>query len=125
MKYRKIIELSDRKIRKIVNDIVAPVRIKSINRNLEDSAVEVMVETDWETYDDEDNLVTYTDEEMITLTDPWSDEGITTDGHYSFSNDEIFRYHQFCMANGVCKLYLENNPYRSRRDSTPEEYKSE
>lgn len=110
IKYRKITELTYNEIKEIINDIFKPINIIGIFYN--DNSVSVAIETNWEYYDSDSNKkIILINEEDITLTDPFVSDGLATEFEYSFTYDEIIRYKKFCLAKGVCELYLTDNPY--------------
>lgn len=111
IKYQRIIDLDDKLITQIITDIIKPLEIMDIIRDEQMEEVNVYVKTEWESFDDNDEKVVNIYTECITLTDPFISDGIETDGNYSFYIEDIIMYKQFCIANGVCKPYLHNNPY--------------
>lgn len=111
IKYKKITDLSDGKIKKIINDIFNPLKINKIIKDVTRQEVVVLITREWVTENDDGADEVLELEDRIILTDPFIFEGIENNSiFFDLFQDDIDIYKCFCIANGVCE-YLKDNKY--------------
>lgn len=111
IKYKKITDLSDGKIKKIINDIFNPLKINKIIKDVTRQEVVVLITREWLTENDDGADEVLELEDRIILTDPFIFEGIKNNSiHFDIFADDDDIYKRFCIANGVCE-YLKENKY--------------
>lgn len=107
IRYKRITELESKLIEQIIKDIFGNVEIKNIIYDEERSEVRVWVTTRWHTA----TGAIIVKESKITLTDPFIFEGLENNDIFTeIYDDDMKKYKQFCLANGVCE-YLKGNKY--------------
>ena len=95
--YRRIVELTDKEIKALLNECVAPKKIKNIEHNEEDNEVSAIITTVWgEEKEEVEDKITLTEDEYIV------DWGIEP--------EDTLQYRQYLFALGVNPLSFEN-PY--------------
>lgn len=95
--YRRIVELTDKEIKALINECIAPIKIENIERNEKDNEVHAVITTIWGTEKEEI-------EDEITLTE---DEYMAD---WNIRPEDIWQYRQYLFAIGVNPLSFEN-PY--------------
>ena len=93
--YRRITELTDTEIKKMLNKLIAPKKIADIRRNEEENEIYATITTVWG-----DNKEEIEDEITLTETEYMVDWGIRP--------EDIWEYRQYLFALGVNPLTIDN-----------------
>lgn len=96
-RWRRIVELTDKEIKALLDEMIAPKRVFDIERNKEDNTVSATIVTEWgENHDEIEDVIDLFETEynvdfLITPEDQW-------------------KYRQYLFALGVNPLTIDN-PY--------------
>ena len=96
-KYRRIVELTDKEIKALLNECIAPKKIEDIERNEEDNEITAVITTVWgeEKEEIEDNITLTEDEYLVD---------------WDIRPEDTWQYRQYLLALGVNPLSYKN-PY--------------
>ncbi len=111
---RNFLGLTDDEVRQIVTDIFAPKKITRIKRSKKYDEITCKIYTEWETTDDNGEVVPELIPDELTLMNPFNYGKDAIQVEFQVKNEDYTKLKQFCFAKGIYGAsikWLMNNPY--------------
>ena len=108
--------MTNDEIKQIVTDIFAAKKVTNIKRSKKWDEITCTIYTEWESTDDDGNMVREVIPDELELKDPfvYGEQAIYV--QFGLKSSDYVKLKQFCISKGILPDWVKNNPYIQQKD---------